>query len=105
MKLSCHLCLSLILLACSLPGNVRAQEVSDFSNLAPEEFSKITLPSLDLLFENAKNAPTYELAQVQEQIERKLLSKEKRAYLGFFSLRGSYQYGMFGNEADRKSVV
>lgn len=95
----------LTLLFCALPGNGRAQEVNDFLKLAPEEFTKITLPSLDLLFENAKNAPTYELAQVQEQIERKLLSKEKRAFLGFFSLRGSYQYGMFGNESTFTDVA
>lgn len=79
-------------------GSVTAQEVSDYSKLQPSDYSSITLPPLDLLFENAKSAPTYELATVKEQIERKLLAKEKRAFLGFFSLRGSYQYGMFGNE-------
>ena len=63
------------------------------------------IPPLDLLFENAKSAPTYELATVKEQIERKLLAKEKRAFLGFFSLRGSYQYGMFGNESTYTDVA
>lgn len=82
-----------------------AQEISDFSQLEPEDYTRLTLPALDLLFENAKSAPTYELAQVQEQIERKLLSKEKRAFLGFFSLRGSYQYGMFGNESTFTDVA
>lgn len=98
-----------ILLGCLLLlisiKNVHSQEVSDYSNLQPEEYASITLPPLDLLFENAKNAPTYELAQVKEQIERKLLAKEKRAFLGFFSLRGSYQYGMFGNESTYTDVA
>ena len=86
-------------------GSVAAQEVSDYSKLQPSDYSSITLPPLDLLFENAKNAPTYELATVKEQIERKLLAKEKRAFLGFFSLRGSYQYGMFGNESTYTDVA
>ena len=71
-------------------GSVTAQEVSDYSKLQPSDYSSITLPPLDLLFENAKSAPTYELATVKEQIERKLLAKEKRAFLGFFSLRGIF---------------
>lgn len=86
-------------------GSVAAQEVSDYSKLQPSDYSSITLPPLDLLFENAKSAPTYELATVKEQIERKLLAKEKRAFLGFFSLRGSYQYGMFGNESTFTDVA
>ena len=86
-------------------GSVTAQEVSDYSKLQPSDYSSITLPPLDLLFENAKSAPTYELATVKEQIERKLLAKEKKAFLSFFSLRGSYQYGMFGNESTFTDVA
>ena len=86
-------------------GSVTAQEVSDYSKLQPSDYSSITLPPLDLLFENAKSAPTYELATVKEQNERKLLAKEKRAFLSFFSLRGSYQYGMFGNESTYTDVA
>ncbi|WP_455591487.1 TolC family protein [Bacteroides sp.] len=84
------------LLFVSLPA--KGQDIGNLSQLKPEDYSSLTLPSLDLLFENAKQAPAYELAQVQEQIERKLLSKEKRAFLGFFNLRGSYQWGKFGND-------
>jgi outer membrane protein len=84
---------------------VKAQEANDNSKIQIEDYTEITLPPLDLLFENVKGAPTYELAQVKEQIERKLLAKEKRAFLGFFSLRGSYQYGMFGNEATYTDVA
>lgn len=85
-------------------GSVTAQEVSDYSKLQPSDYSSITLPPLDLLFENAKSAPTYELATVKEQIERKLRKREK-AFLSFFSLRGSYQYGMFGNESTFTDVA
>lgn len=84
---------------------IMSQEVNNYSKLQPQDYSKITLPPLDLLFENAKGAPTYELATVKEDIERKLLAKEKRAVLSFFSLRGSYQYGMFGNESTYTDVA
>ena len=53
-------------------GSVTAQEVSDYSKLQPSDYSSITLPPLDLLFENAKSAPTYELATVKEQIVLKI---------------------------------
>lgn len=82
-----------------------AQETYDSSELTTIDYKNLILPPLDLLFENAKNGPIYELASVKEQIERKILAKEKRAFLGFFSLRGSYQYGMFGNEATFTDVT
>ncbi|BDW78214.1 hypothetical protein BFINE_40090 [Bacteroides finegoldii DSM 17565] len=44
------------------------------------------------------------MADVKAAVERKLLAKEKRAFLGFFSLRGSYQYGTFGNESTYTDV-
>lgn len=97
-----------IIAACTLfctSMQLRAQEISDFSRLKPEDYTKITLPPLDRLFENAKEGPTYKLSQVKEQIEKKMLAKEKRAILGFFSLRGSYQYGMFGNESTFTDVA
>lgn len=84
---------------------MKAQEANDNSKTELTDYTNIVLPPLDLLFENAKGGPTYELAQVKEQIERKLLAKEKKAFLGFFSLRGSYQYGMFGNEGTYTDVA
>ena len=96
---------SLLFLLFGMAQVGQAQEISDFTALKAEDYTRLALPPLDLLFENSKGAPTYELAQVQEQIQRKLLSKEKRAALGFFSLRGSYQYGMFGNESTFTDVA
>ena len=84
---------------------VVAQEVSDYSQLSEEDYTKIVLPPLSVLFENAKNSPIYEMADVKARIERKLLQKEKWSFLGFFSLRGSYQYGMFGNESTYTDVA
>lgn len=84
---------------------IGAQEVGDISQLSEEDYSRIELPPLSVLFENAKNSPIYEMADVKAAIERKLLKKEKWAFLGFFSLRGSYQYGMFGNESTFTDVA
>lgn len=82
-----------------------AQEVTDISQLNDDDYKKIVLPPLSVLFENAKNSPIYEMADVKATIERKLLRKEKWSFLGFFSLRGSYQYGMFGNESTFTDVA
>lgn len=104
MKQYIYIFLGLLLLSTSAT-HVVAQEVGNYSQLSEDDYSNIILPPLDVLFENAKNNPIYEMADVKAAIERKLLSKEKRAFLGFFSLRGSYQYGMFGNEATYTDVA
>lgn len=104
MKQYIYIFLGLLLLSTSAT-HVVAQEVTDYSQLSEDDYSKIDLPPLSVLFENAKNSPIYEMADVKATIERKLLKKEKWAFLGFFSLRGSYQYGMFGNESTYTDVA
>lgn len=96
-----------LFLCLGISSNLHAQElkISDYSSLKPEDYTNITLPPLDVLFENAKQGAVYKLADVKTQVEQRLLKKEKRAWLGFFSLRGSYQYGMFGNDATYSDVV
>ena len=103
MKQLIYISLGLLLLFTSNTPLV-AQEVSDYPQLSEEDYSNITLPPLSVLFENAKDNPIYEMADVKAAVERKLLAKEKRAFLGFFSLRGSYQYGTFGNESTYTDV-
>ncbi|WP_071146852.1 TolC family protein [Bacteroides ihuae] len=95
------------LLCLAISCNLHAQElkISDYSSLKPEDYTNITLPPLDVLFENAKQGAVYKLADVEEQLQQRMLKKEKRAWLGFFSLRGSYQYGMFGNDATYSDVT
>ncbi len=77
---------------------VRAQDVSSYTGLTLEDYKNIKLPPLSELFENAKSGPIYQKAQAELEVEKKLLSKEKKAFLNFFSIRGSYQYGMYGND-------
>ena len=83
---------------------LQAQINADTSELNYNDFKKINLPSLDILFENARKNPIYELARVKEQIENNNLQKEKKAWLNYLSIRGSYQYGMFGNESTYTDV-
>lgn len=83
---------------------LQAQTDISFEKINIGDYNKITLPPLNVLFENAKNNPVYELAEVKEQIEISNLRKEKKAWLNYFSLRGSYQYGMFGNESTYTDV-
>ena len=84
-----------------------AQEitVSDYSNLQTNDYLNLKLPPLDSLFENAKQGPIYQLAAVKEQIEKKILAKERKAFLSFFSIRGSYQYGTFSNDASYSDLI
>ena len=75
MKQFIYLFSGLLLLFASTP-RVVAQEIGDYSQLNDEDYSKIDLPPLSVLFENAKNNPIYELADAKTAIERKLLQKE-----------------------------
>ena len=88
MKRILFIFISIPLLLFGAASLVYAQETSDYSKLTTEDYTNISLPPLDLLFENAKGG----------QIERKLLTKEKKAVLGFINVRGSYQWGKFGSD-------
>lgn len=96
--------ISYFLLVCMQTFELQAQTNKDVSEFSISDYKKISLPPLDILFENAKNNPIYELAEVKEQIEINNLHREKKAWLNYFSLRGSYQYGMFGNESSFTDV-
>ncbi len=79
--------------------------VSDYSNLQANDYLNLKLPPLDSLFENAKQGPIYQLAALNDQIEKKILAKERNAFLFFFSIRGSYQYGMLGTDATYTDAI
>lgn len=73
--------------------------ISDYSELNNNELQNINLPPLSLLFENAKKSPIYQFQENDIFIQKMLLSKQKRDFLSFFSIRGSYQYGRMANDA------
>ncbi len=82
----------------------QAQTHTKLHEFSIDDYKKINIPSLDILFENAKENPVYELAKIKEQVELINLHREKKAWLSYFSIRGSYQYGMFGNESTYTDV-
>ena len=83
MKRILFIFISIPLLLFGAASLVYAQETSDYSKLTTEDYTNISLPPLDLLFENAKGGPVYALATIEEQVERKLWSKHKIAGVGF----------------------
>ena len=93
-----------ILHVIDLSAQTQVQTQVDLSQFSLDDYKRISLPPLDTLFENARKNPIYELAEVKEQIENKNLHKEKKAWLSYLSIKGSYQYGMFGNESTYTDV-
>ncbi len=85
-------------------GNNSDTQAIAIDSIGVNDYFNLTLPPLHVLFENAKSAPTYELALVEEEIERRMLRKERRAFLGFFSIRGSWQYGKYANDMSYSDV-
>ena len=62
------------------------------------DYAKIKLPPLSVLYENARSTPSLQILQ------KKLLSKEKRNWLGFIQAGGSASYGIADNVASNTDV-
>lgn len=93
-----------LFLNASYPNIMLAQRNIEYFDLSNIDYKKISLPPLDVLFQNARKNPIYELAEVNEQIENSNLRKIKKSWLSYLSIRGSYQYGMLGNESTYSDV-
>ena len=105
--------LLLLTVAFSVFAVLQAQEeqtqkvADDFTQSTFEQvdYENLTLPPLRTLFENAKGTPSIEIMEKQVQLQKKLLSKEQRAWLSFFTGHGSYTYGMLDNYANSSDVL
>lgn len=53
------------------------------------DYAKIKLPPLSVLYENARSTPSLQILEKEKQLQKKLLSKEKRNWLGFIHAGGS----------------
>ncbi|MFR7466401.1 MAG: hypothetical protein ACLUVG_19170 [Phocaeicola vulgatus] len=42
------------------------------------DYAKIKLPPLSVLYENARSTPSLQILEKEKQLQKKLLSKEKR---------------------------
>lgn len=51
------------------------------------DYAKIKLPPLSVLYENARSTPSLQILEKEKQLQKKLLSKEKRNWLGVYPCR------------------
>lgn len=73
---------------------VMAQEGIEF--LRPNDYLNLRLPSLDVLFENAKNSAAVDMYKVKMEEEASALKTERRSWLKYLRLHSTYQWGMMG---------
>ena len=62
------------------------------------------LPPLSVLYENARSTPSLQILEKEKLLQKKLLSKEKRNWLGFIQAGGSASYGIADNVASNTDV-
>ncbi len=80
---------SIIFLLFAASGLVNAQE-------SLEETLKFKLPPIDTLFKGALKSSMVEFYDIRAEGEKLLLKSEKKKWLEYFSLGGTYQYGIIG---------
>lgn len=68
------------------------------------DFAKIKLPPLSVLYENARSTPSLQILEKEKQLQKRLLAKEKRGWLGFFNAGGNISYGIADNVASSTDV-
>lgn len=93
------------ILACSTSLSAQEQqEEKDITIMTLNDYISLKLPPLSVLYENAKGAPSIQFLAKQKQLQEKLLSKEKRAWLQFFSAKAGYAYGKTDNYGSLSDV-
>ena len=61
------------------------------------DFATLQLPPLSVLYANATSNPTVKMMEKERQLQKKLLAKEKRSWLSFFTARAGYTHGVTDN--------
>ncbi|MBR2456878.1 MAG: TolC family protein [Bacteroidaceae bacterium] len=61
------------------------------------DFATLQLPPLSVLYANATSNPTVKMLEKEKQLQKKLLAKEKRGWLSFFTARAAYSHGVTDN--------
>jgi len=74
---------------------LNAQE-NEIAKLTPDDYSRLQLPPLSILFENARESPIVEYYNIRREEQETLLKTEKRRWLEFFKASAGYQYGKSG---------
>lgn len=76
-----------------LTQTVLAQETAMFDSI---DYNRLQIPPLQVLFENARKSPAVELYQAKMEEQASLLKTEKRSWMKYFKVGGSWQYGRVG---------
>lgn len=61
------------------------------------DLTTLKLPPLSLLYANARKNPSIEILEKEKQLQKRLLAKEKKQWLNFFSARASIAHGVTDN--------
>ena len=86
------LILTLLFLFSIFPGMAQREVES----LTVDDYLNLQLPSLETLFENAKNSAAVDFYQVKMEEEASALKTEKRSWLKYFRFSTTYQWGLMG---------
>ncbi|MEN5058213.1 TolC family protein [Sphingobacterium kitahiroshimense] len=70
-----------------------SQAQSKIDHMDMIDFTRLILPPLETLYENAKNSPSVEMYQAKVETEESKVLTEKRNWLKYFKVGGSWQYG------------
>lgn len=92
-----RVCLLLLLVCFCFPQAVFSQDESE--QLDSVDYSKLSIPPLQVLFENAKNSPAVQLYQAKMEEQTSLLKTEKRSWMKYFKVGTSWQYGRIGSNS------
>ncbi len=65
-------------------------------SLTPNDYLNLRLPSLEVLFENAKNSAAVDMYKVRMEEEASALKTERRSWLKYFKIHSTYQWGLMG---------
>lgn len=71
-------------------ANANAQQSNDVNS---SDLTRMQLPPLEVLFESAKSSPGVAMYEAKVESQESLLTTERRAWLKYFKVGGSYQYG------------
>ncbi len=68
----------------------------------------LELPPLSVLYSNAAKNPSVAILEKEKQLQKRLLSKEKKNWLSFFSARASIAHGVtdnYGTQTDQLTPI
>lgn len=83
----------IFLFVISLSTGVFAQAQAQVDQIDMIDLTRLTLPPLETLYENAKSSPSVEMYQAKIETEESKVLTEKRNWLKYFKAGGSWQYG------------